>query len=240
MSKFASMFKFKQFSVDQSGCAMKINTDGVLLGALANADHPATILDIGTGTGVIALMLAQKFTDAKVDTVEIDADAAQTAEGNFKVSPFADRLAIYKSSFGNYFDQFPDRKYDLIVSNPPFYIGSLKSPGAKRTLAKHTDFDFFERLIKSISGHLSSNGLGWLIVPTSIFDTVGALADNNGLYPQTIINVQSYPNSQPHRVIICFGFNKASMQISTFTIYKAVGIYSEEYQKLLQPYFIDF
>lgn len=89
------MFQFKQFSVDQTGCAMKINTDGVLLGALAAADNPANILDIGTGTGVIALMLAQKFVNAKVDAVEIDEAAAQTAAGNFKNSPFADRMTLY-------------------------------------------------------------------------------------------------------------------------------------------------
>lgn len=234
------MFRFKQFSIDQSGCAMKINTDGVLLGALAEADDPGTILDIGTGTGVIALMLAQKFDKAKVDAVEIDTDAAQTAERNFKASPFADRLTIYSTSFESYFNQFPDKKYDLIISNPPFYIDSLKSPGDKRTLAKHTDLDLFEKLIKSISGHLSPRGRGWLIVPTNIFDAVNVLADNNGLYPQTIINLRSYPNSKAHRVIICFDFTKASMRISIFTIYKSAGNYSEEYQKLLQPFFIVF
>src|ERR1035437_1092252 len=123
------MFQFKQFSVDQSGCAMKINTDGVLLGAITDADHPAAILDIGTGTGVIALMLAQRFADAEIDAVEIDPEAAKTAEVNFEASPFADRLNIYASGFEDYFDVYPDRKYNLIVSNPPFYVASLKSPG---------------------------------------------------------------------------------------------------------------
>lgn len=89
------MFKFKQFSVDQTGCAMKINTDGVLLGALADADKPLSILDIGTGTGVIALMLAQRFTDAHIDAVELDESAAITAGRNFKDSPFADRLELF-------------------------------------------------------------------------------------------------------------------------------------------------
>ncbi len=142
------MFQFKQFTVDQSGCAMKINTDGVLLGAIADAENPGTILDIGTGTGVIALMLAQRFITAKVDAVEIDSDAAQTAERNFKNSPFADRLTVYALGFESFFDQFPGKKYDLIISNPPFYIDSLKSPGAKKALAKHTDIDFFEKVIK--------------------------------------------------------------------------------------------
>src|ERR1700761_2572209 len=106
---------------------MKINTDGVLLGAMASAGNAANILDIGTGTGVIALMLAQRFADAKIDAVEIDEMAAQTASRNFESSVFAGRLTVYPASFEKYFDEHPARKYDLIVSNPPFYIDSLKS-----------------------------------------------------------------------------------------------------------------
>jgi len=234
------MFQFKQFSVDQSGCAMKINTDGVLLGAITEANQPAAILDIGTGTGVIALMLAQRFTKAKVDAVEIDADAAKTAERNFKVSPFTDHLTLYALGFEKYFDQFPEKKYDLIVSNPPFYIASLKSPGAKKALAKHTDVDFFERLITAVANHLSPDGCCWLVLPVALTEILTGLAARHAIYPQKIVNVHSYAHSEAHRVIICFGFDVVSPQISKFTIYKAVGIYSEEYQKLLQPYFIAF
>src|SRR4051812_29048264 len=110
------MFQFKQFAVDQSNCAMKINTDGVLLGALANADKPEQILDIGTGTGVIALMLAQRFSNAQIDAVEIDLDAAATAQRNFKASAFADRLYTYGSSFEDFFNHHPEKRYDLIIS----------------------------------------------------------------------------------------------------------------------------
>jgi len=137
------MFQFKQFSVDQSGCAMKINTDGVLLGALADANQPPNILDIGTGTGVIAMMLAQRFTDAHIDAVEIDLSAAQTAERNFKNSAFGDRLSVYHKDFNAFFKENPTKEYDLIVSNPPFHINSLESPKAKKTLAKHTGEGFF-------------------------------------------------------------------------------------------------
>src|ERR1700761_9046927 len=109
------MFHFKKFTVDQSGCAMKINTDGVLLGALAEADQPKTILDIGTGTGVIALMLAQRFNDARIHAVEIDPVAAQTAERNFAGSPFSERLGVYSVGFEQFFEQNADKKYDLII-----------------------------------------------------------------------------------------------------------------------------
>ncbi|MEO6849997.1 MAG: methyltransferase [Mucilaginibacter sp.] len=234
------MFKFKQFSVDQSGCAMKINTDGVLLGAMAEAHTAKSILDIGTGTGVIALMLVQRFTEAQIDAVEIDPTAAATAERNFNNSPFADRLKLHPIGFEQFFESNPDQKYDLIVSNPPFHINSLKSPKANRELAKHTDEDFFKKLVKSIATHLSKDGFCWLIMPLNIADFIFYLASESGLCLQRRINVRSFEDSPPHRVIACFGFEKLSTGISKFVIYKSVGNYSEEYIKLLQPYFIAF
>ena len=234
------MFRFKQFSVDQTGCAMKINTDGVLIGAFANTGQPKKILDIGTGTGVIALMLAQRFTDAEIDAVEVDEVAAATASSNFKASPFAERLTVYPYSFEHYFEQFPDSKYDLVVSNPPFYIDSLKSPGAKKTLAKHTDTSFFESLISSVSAHLSLTGCCWLIAPVNIAELIIELGAKNDLYPKQVINVRSFKHSQPHRVILSLTFDQLDEQISNFTIYDAPGVYSEDYKKLLQAYFLAF
>lgn len=219
---------------------MKINTDGVLLGALTQAEEPQSILDIGTGTGVIALMLAQRFSNAKIDAVEIDESAAKTANKNFATSPFAERLHIYYAGFKDFFDQYSRKKYDLIVSNPPFYINSLKSPEAKKELAKHTDEDFFKKLIKAASAHLTLEGSFWLIIPLSIVDFVFYLAAENNLCLQKKINIKSFEDSTTHRIIACFGFTKVSTEISKLSIYKAVDIYSEEYKKLLQPYFIAF
>src|ERR1700744_2863051 len=159
------MFRFKQFSVDQTNCAMKINSDGVLLGALADGDEPKSILDIGTGTGVIALMLAQRFTCAIIDAVEIDEAAAQTAGRNFEGSPFGDRLNVFPLPVQSFFSEYPDRKYDLIVSNPPFHLNSLESPKAGKSLAKHTGEDFLEELMIGVANHLTKNGTCWLILP---------------------------------------------------------------------------
>jgi len=234
------MFRFKQFNVDQTGCAMKINTDGVLLGAIATAENPSAILDIGTGTGVIALMLAQRFARAKIDAVEIDGDAAKTADRNFKASPFANRLTVYDLSFENYFEQFPDKKYDLIISNPPFYINSLKSPGARRSLAKHTDIDFFERLVNTIAGHLALHGGFWLILPAGIAETVISFASSKKLYPIKLIQIRSYAHSLPHRIILHLAFERNPAEIVNLIIYEAENIYSEEYQSLLKPYFLTF
>ena len=233
------MFRFKQFSVDQTGCAMKINTDGVLLGALAEADGPKSILDIGTGTGVIALMLAQRFTDAIIDAVEIDQSAAATARRNFKNSVFHERLHIHCADINEY-DENLERKYDLIVSNPPFYINSLGSPAERKTLAKHTEASFFEMLIKGIARSLTDKGCCWLILSTDAAAEVKPLIKQNGMCLWRTIDIYSYQHSGPHRAILCFGFAKVSYQTSKFTIYKAAGIYSEEYSKLLKPYFIAF
>ncbi len=234
------MFQFKQFSVDQTGCAMKINTDGVLLGALAETNGPQYILDIGTGTGVIALMLAQRFPSAQIDAVEIDDTAAKTAGRNFETSPFAGRLNIYPLAMQDFFATHPTKKYDLILSNPPFHINSLESPKAKKTLAKHTDEGFFKDLVECVVEHLSENGLCWLVLPLQAADLVNDLAKKNGLYLQKTISVHSFEGSEAHREILVLGFTNVSVEISKLVIYKAVNNYSKEYKKLLQPYFINF
>jgi tRNA1Val (adenine37-N6)-methyltransferase len=234
------MFRFKQFSVDQSGCAMKINTDGVLLGAIAAGDNPGRILDVGTGTGVIALMLAQRFIDTKIEAVEIDVSAAETAAKNFKNSVFNERLQIFPSNIETFFDEHPENKYDLIISNPPFYLNSLESPKEKKTLAKHTDADFFEGLMKGIAEHLSPKGLCWLILPVQTATLIKDLAKQNGLYQHKSIAIQSFENSEPHREIVCFGFGDIPTEITILTIYKAINIYTVAYKQLLQPYFIAF
>jgi tRNA1Val (adenine37-N6)-methyltransferase len=234
------IFRFKQFNLDQTGCAMKINTDGVLLGVLATVDQPKTILDIGTGTGVIALMLAQRFIDSQIEAVEIDQTAAETAQRNFEGSPFADRLSLYADSFEHYLNNHSDRKYDLIISNPPFHINSLESPGDKKSLAKHTDEQFFKNLVKSVAEHLTEQGSCWLILPLKTAELVKVIADKYGLYLNKKIAIKSFETSAPHREIVCMGWNKIPIEISSLVIYESVGNYSITYKQLLQPYFIAF
>jgi len=234
------MFRFKQFTVDQTNCAMKINTDGVLLGALAEADQPETILDIGTGTGVIALMLAQRFAETQVDAVEIDELAAETAKQNFTNSPFADRLNLYTGDFADFFKDHSHKKYDLIVSNPPFYINSLESPGEKKTLAKHADADFFERLVESVSNHLTDNGMFWLILPIQTAGLVNNIVKSIGSNLNKTIKVFSYPESEAHREMLVFSLNEIKTDDSRFVIYDAPKVYSQQYQDTLRPFFTIF
>lgn len=235
-----NIFQFKQFSVDQTGCAMKINTDGVLLGALTEAKNPESILDIGTGTGVIALMLAQRFTSAQIDAVEIDAVAANTAAMNFKNSSFAGRLEVFPLAIEDFFDKHPGRRYDLIVSNPPFHINSLLSPKAKKSLAKHTGDMFFEELISGVAQHLATGGLFWLILPLEAAELVKGLAAKAGLYLRSKISIYSFEDSEPHREILVFGSENIETEISRFVIYAEVNVYSAEYKQILKPYFIAF
>jgi tRNA1Val (adenine37-N6)-methyltransferase len=236
----SGIFRFKQFNVDQTGCAMKINTDGVLLGALAEADQPKNILDIGTGTGVIALMLAQRFPGTQIDAVEIDEAAAQTAANNFAGSPFADRLKLYTDSFEHYLNQYPDRQYYLIVSNPPFYINSLESPGAKKSLAKHTDEQFFETLISAVAKHLTANGSFWLILPLDTAQLVKDLSSKHEMHTRKIINVLSYPDSAPHREVLVLTWGEERSIDVQFVIYAEPKVYSQQYEEALRPFFTIF
>lgn len=235
-----SMFQFKQFVVDQSGCAMKINTDGVLLGALTEANNPQRILDIGTGTGVIALMLAQRFTESKIEAVEIDEAAATTADRNFKTSKFAERLTGYHSGFQGYFQQNPGRKYDLIVTNPPFYIHSLKSPGESKSVAKHTDEQFFDSLLNNTSKHLTQTGLLWLILPVNTSEVVQNIAANYRLHLHSQINISSYPHSEPHRHIVALSLHDSPTINSDFTIYEEPKKYTAQYESALKDFFTIF
>jgi len=234
------MFRFKQFSVDQTNCAMKINTDGVLLGALTEANDPGNILEIGTGTGVIALMLAQRFPSSIVDAVEIDEAAAQTAGRNFQDSPFADRLNIFPLPIQGFFNEYPDRKYDLIVSNPPFHLNSLESPKAGKSLAKHTDGDFFEDLIMGVAKHLTENGTCWLILPFQAAELVNDIAGRSGLYLQKKITVHSFEVSEPHRKIIVFGKKREEIMEDKFVVYNEPKVYSEMYISSLKDFFTIF
>lgn len=137
------VFNFKQFAVNQQGSAMKINTDGVLLAAYLDSENPKRILDIGAGTGVIALMLAQRFPEASVEAVEINPEAAACTLRNFNSSPFASRLKVYCMDFNAF---LPTQPYDLLVTNPPFFINSLKNEVAEKTTARHASSTFFEAL----------------------------------------------------------------------------------------------
>lgn len=235
----SSIFQFKQFAVDQTDCPMKINTDGVLLAATTANIPPAHILDIGTGTGVIALMLAQRFEKATLEAVEIDALAADRAKQNFLNSPFSERMSARHTSFE---DLNPVRKYDLIISNPPFYTDSLHNPDNRKKTARHADLPFFERLFDFAGGHLMENGLLRLILPPELAEQLQDIATAQNLITEHVIAVQSYNDSPVFRKMITWrkGGKKAVTAEELLIIYERKGVYSERYKELLRPYFLAF
>jgi tRNA1Val (adenine37-N6)-methyltransferase len=232
-----STFRFKQFSIDQDGSAMKINTDGVLLAAKAISVAPQYILDIGAGTGVIALMLAQRFPEAVIHALEINEAASLCAEKNFRNSPFSDRLTLFHTDFQEF---VPKVTYDLIVSNPPFFINSLKNPDLNKTMARHTQFAFFENLFSKTYGWLRDNGSFQLIWPLI---SKQASVENGLLSQWTIqeeINIRSFEHSEVIRVISTLSKQKNVNSTEDFVIYKEKGNYSLEYLELLKPFFLSF
>ena len=166
-SNIMAGFRFKQFAVEQDDVAMKVGTDGVLLGAWANSDNAKRILDIGTGTGVIALQMAQRNSQAQISAVEIDETAAHRARANFDLSPWAERLTVEQTAVQEF---APAEKFDLIVSNPPYFVDSLLPPDAKRSTARHTHDLTFEELDNAVCRLLSESGKFALILPVTEFE----------------------------------------------------------------------
>lgn len=231
------IFRFKHFEVDQADCAMRINTDGVLIAAIATHEDPKHLLDIGTGTGVIALMLAQRFPDAFVDAVEIDQSAAEAAYDNFENSPFDVRLNLFPGDFAHFDSEF---KYDLVVSNPPYFVNDLKSPEQRKSIARHADEDFFERMARKVASLLSADGVFWVILPVKQAEELIYKSVLFGLFPSRIIHVYSDEDKPEFRQIVCFSFADQGRKEEDFYIYASRGIYTEAYVALLKDFFLAF
>ncbi|MDR1114880.1 MAG: methyltransferase [Tannerella sp.] len=174
-------FRFKQFTVWHDKCAMKVGTDGVLLGAWVPVADNVTrsVLDVGAGTGLVALMIAQRNTEAEIDAVEIDKDACIQASENVEKSPFKNRIKVIHQSFPEYAIA---KKYDLIVSNPPFFAHSLKSPDQKRNAARHNDTLPLRLLIGHATKMLSEYGRIALILPAQLSEELDFIIATHGLY----------------------------------------------------------
>lgn len=232
-----SIFQFKQFSVDQEGSAMKINTDGVLLAAKAKSISPKYILDIGAGTGVIALMLAQRFPEAEVHALEIDKEASACAERNFKNSAFSDRLSLFHTDFQLF---APQNRYDLIVSNPPFFVNSLKNRDRNKTVARHAELGFYESLFSKTLEWLTADGTFQLIWPLISKETSLEKGLLSKWFIQNEINIRSFEHSEVVRVISTLSKYENAGEVANFVIYQQKGKYSSEYLKLLKPFFLNF
>lgn len=231
-------FRFKEFTVNQDRCAMKIGTDSVLLGAWTSIqNNPDSVLDIGAGTGVLGLMLTQRSTAQHIDAIEIDDDAYEQCVENFENSPWADRLFCYHASLEEFTEEMEDT-YDLIVSNPPFYSESYKSDNEQRDLARFADAMPFRHLIESVSRLLSKNGAFSVILPFSEEKDFIVLATKENLFPQRILRVKGTPNSDIKRSLMEFTFQESDVEIEELIIETSRHQYTEDYINLTKDFYL--
>lgn len=232
-----NIFKFKQFEVDQTNCAMKINTDGVLLAAIVKSENPKRILDIGTGTGVLALMMAQKFSFAKIEAVEIDEMASATAGRNFQFSVFSKQLSVHNVSIEQYNDPF---QFDLIISNPPFFVNDLKNTEEKKGIARHASEQFFEDLITKVDELLNSDGSFWFILPPKQAEFMIDKAKELQLFVNKIVLLHSDETKPAFRYIVCLSRTCEDLVKEQFYIYESEKVYTKAYKELLKDFFLGY
>lgn len=227
-----SYFQFKQFTVWHDKCAMKVGTDGVLLGAWTSVQHSRRILDIGTGTGLVALMLAQRSQSA-ITALEIDSQAAVQATENFGRSPWRDRVEVVVADFKQY---RPDTQFDVIVSNPPYFVDSMKCPDNQRSIARHNNELTYDDLLRGVSVLLSPDGAFTLVIPTDAADRVKDIAQTYCLYPAQQLDVITKPGGTPKRTLITFTFTQQECRTEELLTEVARHQYSDAYAALTKEY----
>ena len=218
---------------------MKVGTDGVLLGSWTPiSNNPFSVLDIGAGTGLIALMLAQRSHAEQIDALEIDDNAFEQCVENFENSPWSDRLYCYDAGLDEFIDE-PEDEYDLIVSNPPFYREDYKTENESRDLARFQDALPFEDLIEAASVLLSENGIFSVIIPFKEEAKFRALAKECNLFPFKITRVKGSPNSETKRSLLAFSFaQNETVNTDELIIETARHQYTEDYISLTKDFYL--
>jgi len=233
------LFQFKQFTIEQDKCAMKVGTDGVLLGAWAPiVDATYNILDIGSGTGLIALMLAQRSNAQQIEAIEIDENAYEQCVDNFENSPWNDRLFCFHAGLDEFLEEMEDEAYDLIVSNPPFYTEDYQSNDEKRDLARFENALPFDELIESAANLLSEFGVFALIVPYKEEEKIITLAKEFQLYPFKITRVKGTPTSEIKRSLLAFSWDEQVLETNELIIETARHQYTNEYIELTKDFYL--
>jgi tRNA1Val (adenine37-N6)-methyltransferase len=239
-------FKFKQFTINQDQCAMKIGTDSVLLGAWTPVkDNLFSILDIGAGTGLLSLMLAQRSHAELIDAIEIDDNAYEQCVDNFEQSSWGDRLFCYHTSLKEFVNEIED-KYDLIVCNPPFYSEDYKTENTQRDLARFQDAMPFEHLLESVSKLLSEDGIFTVIIPFNEEANFISLASKSNLHPSSILHVRGNPTSEIKRSLVAFSFRETfiersrgnDLEIGELIIETERHQYTQDYINLTKDFYL--
>ncbi len=232
-------FLFKKFSVNQDRCAMKIGTDGVLLGAWAAVNqNPFSVLDIGAGTGILSLMIAQRSNAEQIEAIEIDDNAFEQCTENFENSPWNDRLFCYHASLQEFADEIED-KYDLIISNPPFYSDDYKSQNQQRDLARFQDAMPFEHLIESVSKLLAENGKFSVIIPYKEEENFIGLSAEVNLFPNRLLRVKGNLESEVKRSLIEFSIKKREVKTEELIIETKRHHYTQDYINLTKEFYLN-
>jgi len=229
------MFRFKQFAIRQENAAMKVGTDGALLGAWCDVSKANNILDIGTGTAIIAMMVAQRNSAAAITAIEIDEKALIDANFNVKNCPWTNRIKIIQSSLQEY---TPTLKFDSIISNPPFFENSLKSNSRSKIKARHTDSLHYSDILNFASIHLSSIGVLHLILPLENAEKCIETAIEGGFYLKRICKVHPVPHKNPHRFV--FELTKTATPTITESLIIETGKrhdYSQDYIELTKAFY---
>jgi len=229
-------FYFKQFHIHHDRSTMKVGTDGVLLGAWTSIHAAQHILDIGTGPGLIALMLAQRSEEnVNIHAIEVDLDAFQEAEENVNESPWKSKISIFHTSL----QQYPtSTKYDLIVSNPPYFVNSLKAPNQKRNLSRHADELPYAVIIDNCKRLLHPNGRLCLILPYSEGIAFRKMAAQNHLHCNQVINVR-HNNSKPtERLLMEFSYCSTTSNESELILFNTDGKRTESYHQLVSDFYL--
>lgn len=233
----SSTFRFKNFKVEQGRCAMKVNTDGVLLGAWKNGSGAERILDIGTGTGVIALMMAQRNTQARIDAIDIDEDAWRQAKENFSDSPWSDRLSAFHVSLQNF---LPDKKYDVIISNPPYFVNDFKSHRHQKNVARHGIELGYEDLLSGIHRLLSDGGKARVIIPFANFFLFKEKAAKQELFVTEFTEVVAVQGMAPYVIMMQLERLRRDPVKSALAIKNEEDTFTEEYKQLTRDFYLNF
>lgn len=233
-----AFFRFKQFSIHQELCAMKVGTDGVLLGAWTNVSNGSSILDIGTGTGLVAIMLAQR-TSASIDAIDIDNGACLQAEENVKQSPWKNNISVIHSPL-QLFAMEAQKIYDIIVTNPPYFTNALKTPNEQRNLARHNDSLSITDILQGVNKLLNPAGRFVIILPyieAQLFIVESAMYH---LYCNKKLVIKTLPTKKPTRIIMEFSKRRTKLVEDELSIYHSENIYTEDYKELTKDYYINF
>jgi len=234
-------FHFKEFTIHQDKTSMKVGTDAVLLGSWVSLDNfPDKILDIGSGTGIISLMLAQRCDAETIDAIEIDENAYEQSVENFEKSDWADRLYCYHCSFEEFVDEISSEEetYDLIVSNPPFYTENAETSSKSRTKARFTSALSFEDLVLGVSKILATEGFFSVIIPFKEEENFVKLANKNNLFLNKVCRVQGNPTSEVKRSLLSFSFQKMDVTESYLIIETERHQYTEDYINLTKDFYL--